>query len=108
MGVKTLPTGVPRSVLVVMECPSFVVVKCLSKVTPVGVKTLPAGVPDRFLVWGHGVFMQSMCFAVVYCIMKVILVGVKTLPAGVPRSVLVVMECHSFVVVKCLSKVTVI
>ncbi len=52
--------------------------------------------------------MQSMCVVVVYCIMKVVLVGVKTLPAGVPCSVLVVMVCHSFVVVKCLSKVTVI
>ncbi len=50
--------------------------------------------------------MQSMCISVVYCIKKVIPVGVKTLPAGVPRSVLVVMECPSFVVVKCLSKVT--
>ncbi len=50
MGVKTLPAGVPRRVLVVMVCHSFVAVKCLSKVTPVGVKTLPAGVPDRFLV----------------------------------------------------------
>ena len=52
--------------------------------------------------------MQSMCVVVVYCIMKVVLVGVKTLPAGVPCSVLVVLVCHSFVVVKCLSKVTVI
>ncbi len=73
VGVKTLPAGVPCTVMVVMECPSFVVVKCLSKVTPVGVKTLPAGVPDRFLVCGHGVSMQSMCVAVVYCRMKVIL-----------------------------------